>query len=202
MARSRFAELVSVLVTHVMGEARRIHLTYEDYKACPEDGQRYEILEGDIAVTPTPVPRHQELVGRLFLVLSRWVEEGAGGTVFLAPLTVLLADDTVVEPDLFWIAPKSIAVIGEDIVRGAPDLVAEVLSPSTASRDRGTKAKVYAKFGVREYWLIDPAGETVTILALRGRHFRPHASGTGHRLIASAVDPALKIVPSEIFRRT
>jgi Uma2 family endonuclease len=184
-----------------MGEALKIHLTYEDYKACPEDGQRYEILEGDIAVTPTPVPRHQELVLRLVLVLHRWIEQGAGGKVYLSPLTVLLADDTVVEPDLFWIAPRSIAVIGEDIVRGAPDLVVEVLSPSTASRDRGTKAKVYAKFGVREYWLIDLSGESVTILVLRGKRFRPHASGTGHRPLESALDPALKLVPAELFRR-
>lgn len=183
------------------GQTFPIHLTYEDYRACPEDGRRYEILEGDLAVSPTPILWHQELVVRLLTLLLRWIDAGAGGRVVVAPATVILAHDTVVEPDVFWISPERLPAIAKDVVCGAPDLIVEVLSPSTARRDRGIKARAYARHGVREYWLVDPDTQTVTILTLRGSVFRAHASGTGHRVLASRIDPTLKVVPAELFRR-
>jgi Uma2 family endonuclease len=190
------------VVTAVRGQAYNVHLTYEDYKVCPEDGQRYEIIEGDLAVSPTPILWHQELVVRLFLIFRKWSEGGAGGMVVVAPATVILAFDTVVEPDVFWISPQQVDDIAKDVVHGAPDLVVEVLSPSTGDRDRGIKARTYARYGVREYWLVDPATETVSILALRGRGFRVHAKGSGQRALASSLDPKLTVVPAELFRRS
>ena len=182
-----------------MGEPNRIRLTYQDYLDMPEDGNRYEILEGELAVTPSPTLHHQFSSGRLHLLINRWVEQ-AGGLVFYAPVTVYLAEDTILEPDLFWISRESFARKSDGkILRGAPDLVVEILSPGTQSRDRGAKQQLYARHGVKEYWLVDPMKRNVDIFTLQDSALVPHASGSGDAPLASSLDSGLIVTPSQLF---
>ncbi|MEQ1681229.1 MAG: Uma2 family endonuclease [Nitrospira sp.] len=143
-------------------------LTYHDYMLLPNDGKQYEILEGDLFVTPSPVTRHQLIVGRFLHHLMTYLETHPIGTVFTAPYDVVLSDTDVVEPDLLLVLNNSRAAITENNVQGPPDMILEVLSPSTAARDRELKRKRYERFGVQEYWMVDPSSNTLEILALTG----------------------------------
>jgi len=142
-------------------------LTYHDYLLLPDDGKRYEILDGELFVTPSPVPRHQLVVGRFLHHLITYLEVHPIGTVFTAPCDVVLSDTDIVEPDLILILTTSRASITEKNVQGPPDIVLEVLSPGTAARDRDLKRKRYERFEVQEYWLVDPDQNTLEILALK-----------------------------------
>ncbi len=142
-------------------------LTYHDYLLLPDDGKRYEILDGDLLVTPSPVTRHQLVVGRFFHHLMTYLETDPIGAVFTAPYDVVLSDTDIVEPDLIVVLKNGRARITEKNVQGPPDIVVEVLSPGTAARDRDLKRKRYERFGVQEYWLVDPDQNTLEILALK-----------------------------------
>ena len=145
-----------------------VKFTYEDYRTAPPD-KRYELLDGELHLTPAPNLRHQDLQSRLGIRLGRFIEERALGKLFFAPCDVVLSDTDVVQPDLLFVSRERRHLLsGGDNVRGAPDLVVEILSPATAHRDRGYKRTLYAKHGVKEYWLVDPAAETVAILRRRG----------------------------------
>ena len=141
--------------------------TYEDYRTAPPD-KRYELLDGDLLVNPAPNLKHQEIESRLGSRLARFIEARGLGKFYFAPCDVVLSDTDVVQPDLLFVSlARAHLLIGGDNVRGAPDLVVEILSPGTADRDRGYKRALYAKHGVKEYWLVDPAAETVSLLLPR-----------------------------------
>lgn len=138
--------------------------TYEDYLTLPED-KRYEVLEGDLLVTPAPSARHQQILLELAIALSTFVKSQGMGQVLPAPVDVVLANDTVVQPDLLFVAQGRKDIITKSGgVHGAPDLVVEILSPATASRDQVGKRKLYGKYGVREYWIVDPAAQSIEVL--------------------------------------
>ena len=142
--------------------------TYEDYRTAPSD-RRYELVDGDLVIVPVPSLRHQAVQVRLGERLARFVRENSLGMLFFAPCDVVLSDTDVVQPDLLFVSGDRAHLLssGEN-VRGAPDLVVEILSPATAERDRGYKRALYAKHGVAEYWLVDPSAETVWIHRLHG----------------------------------
>ncbi|MFQ6014317.1 MAG: Uma2 family endonuclease [Anaerolineae bacterium] len=142
--------------------------TYQDYLLLPDDGKRYQIIEGEVYIVPAPGPNHQRVVGILHSLLRAFVTVHALGEVFLAPCDVVLSQEDVVQPDLFFISKGRRHLITEKNISGAPDLVIEILSPHTEKLDRTLKRKLYAKYGVPEYWLVDPVAKTVEILALRG----------------------------------
>ena len=146
-------------------------LTYHDFLLLPDDGKRYEILDGDLCVTPSPVTRHQLIVGRFHHHLMAYLEAHPVGTVFTAPYDVVLSDTDIVEPDLLLVLHTGRAVITERNVQGPPDIILEVLSPGTAARDRGLKRKRYERFGVREYWLIDPDDNILEMLAMQDERY-------------------------------
>jgi Uma2 family endonuclease len=127
---------------------RRVVLTYEDYRAMPDDGRRYEILEGEVAVTATPAVAHQLIVGNLYWMLRGHVQTRSLGQVYLSPLTVILADTTVAEPDLVYVDRSRAGLVTDRGIHGAPTLAVEVHSPSTASTDRGPKFQLYARYGI------------------------------------------------------
>jgi Uma2 family endonuclease len=123
-----------------------------DYEQLP-DYPRYELLFGRLYVTPAPTSWHQIAVGELWLRLDR-IAKAAGGKALIAPLDVNLADHSVVQPDVLYISAARRSIL-QDRIEGAPDLVVEVLSPSTAHRDKGEKLLLYALFGVQECWFAD-----------------------------------------------
>lgn len=139
-------------------------LTYDDFCLLPDDGKRYEIIDGELLVTPSPRIRHQMIVTRLSRYLLEFVENNGLGQVFVAPLDVVLSDYDVVEPDLLYVSKERASALAEGKnVQGSPDLVIEVLSETTENRDRTIKLKLYARSGVREYWIIAPEGPTAEI---------------------------------------
>ena len=139
-------------------------LTYEDFVRIPDDGKRHEIIDGVHYVTPSPVRRHQQLLGRLHLAIGSFLEQKPEiGQVYLSPLDTVFSPWDVVEPDLVFVAADQLDILTEPNIQGAPALVVEILSPSTRSRDKGIKRQLFDRGGVREYWLVDPKGRDVTI---------------------------------------
>jgi Uma2 family endonuclease len=148
-----------------------IRLTYEDYCRLPNDGKRYEIIDGELFVAPSPFRTHQRAVTRLTSYLSAFVEENNLGEVFVAPFDVVFSRFDVVEPDVLYVSKDRLSVLTEKNVQGAPDLVVEVLSSSTADTDKTIKLKLYARYGVREYWIIDPEGPCAEIYRRQKKGF-------------------------------
>ena len=142
-----------------------IKLTYADYCLTPDD-ERYELLDGELIVAPAPNSAHQRVDAKLGWRLAQFVEQRGVGQVFFAPYDVVLSETDVVQPDLLFISNEHAYIITSANACGAPDLVVEILSPSTAERDRTFKRALYARYGVREYWLVDPDAQTVTVLLL------------------------------------
>ena len=152
-------------------------LDYSDYAAMPDDGKRYELLEGALYVTPAPTTGHQHASKRLFRQMEAYFEAGSVGEVFYAPIDVILGPHDVVQPDLVVVGdPEQVSKRG---IEGAPLVVVEILSPSTAAHDRERKARRYAEFGVEHYWIVDPELRTMEcfrlereryVLAVRGEN--------------------------------
>jgi Uma2 family endonuclease len=151
----------------------RVVLTYEDYLAMPDDGRRYEILDGEVAVTATPVTLHQIIVGNLYWMLRGHVHNRGLGRMYLAPFTVVLANTTVVEPDLVYVDNARANLVTDRGIRGAPTLAIEVLSPATAANDRGPKFQLYARHGVPYYWIADTDARVMDGYELDGTAYRP-----------------------------
>jgi Uma2 family endonuclease len=149
----------------------KIVLTYDDYCELPNDRNRYEILDGDLSVTPAPRVNHQRISRRLLRFLDDHVVANNLGEIFAAPIDVILAPTTVVQPDLIFIAHDRAHIVTERAIEGAPTLVVEILSPTTQQTDRVTKAQLYAKYGVPNYWLIDPGQHTFEAYELAGDHY-------------------------------
>ena len=139
--------------------------TYADYCRTSDD-ERYELLDGELVMSPSPNRAHQTIFLGLGALLHAFVAEHGRGEIYIAPFDVVLSDTNVVQPDLLFIANHRAHIVTEDNVQGPPDLVIEILSPSTAERDRTFKRALYARYGVREYWLVDPDTRTVTVLLL------------------------------------
>lgn len=156
-----------------------ILLTYEDYCVLPDDGKRYEIMEGVLHVTPAPTTRHQRVSRRLLVLISLHVEAQGLGEVFCSPIDVVLSPHNVVQPDIVFVSEKRRHIVTEKNIAGPPDLVVEIVSASSAHTDRGLKAQVYARRGVEHYWLVDPEGETLEEYQLQGGAYTPVATYQG-----------------------
>jgi Uma2 family endonuclease len=146
----------------------RALLTYSDYAALPDDGRRYELHKGELSEIPTPGTRHQGTIVNLITLLNEHVRSRGLGEVFVAPTDCILSNVTVVQPDVFYIAADRLTIISERGIEGAPTLVVEVLSPSTAHLDRGRKMTLYAEHGVPYYWIVDPESRSVEAYTLTG----------------------------------
>lgn len=146
--------------------ATKVKFTYQDYLLTPSD-KSYELIEGELLMTPAPAPSHQRIARKLFEILNAYVASNASGEIFFAPVDVYLSEETVVQPDLLYIESKRLGIVKEKNIQGAPDLVVEILSPATKDRDTEIKRKLYWKYGVREYWIVDPDARTTEIMVLK-----------------------------------
>ena len=172
--------------------------TYEDYCRAPGE-RRYELLDGELTMVPAPNRTHQRILLRLGRELARASEEHEAGEVFVAPFDVVLSDTDVVQPDVLFISREREDRSTEENVRGAPDLVVEILSPSTADRDVGYKHELYGRHGVLEYWVVDPVAETVAVHRQRDGKLEPVGTfGRGKRL-GTAVLEGLALDLDELF---
>jgi Uma2 family endonuclease len=178
-------------------------LTYEDFVRFPEDGQRHEILDGVHVVSPAPAPDHQFLLHDLQVVLGSFIREHKLGRMAAAPLDVELSKHNIFQPDLLFISNERLGIVGSTKLEGVPDLVAEVLSPSTRRRDLGEKRACYEQLGVREYWIFDLQAATVQIFRREGTSFLPPiflSAENGDRLTTPLL-PGLEISLREVFSR-
>ncbi|MHC4088993.1 MAG: Uma2 family endonuclease [Planctomycetota bacterium] len=149
----------------------RIRLNYQDYCALPADGKRYEILDGELHVSPSPKTEHQRAVLNLGSMLSRFVDARDLGEVFVAPFDVLLTETDIVQPDIIFVARENSSIITPDNIRGVPNLLVEVLSQAHPELDTRDKRQVYARCGVPFYWLADPWHKTLTELQLLEQNY-------------------------------
>ena len=183
----------------MVGPRPKIKFTYQDYKNAPED-KRYELLDGDLVVAPSPRIYHQDISLNLEHLLWTFIKEGSLGRVYHAPIDVVLSDTDVVQPDILFVSNEGMDIITEDNVRGGPDLVIEILSPSTAERDRTFKRSLYARHGVREYWLVDPEAKSVEVLVLGEGHFEIVATYGQDEELTSPMLGGLRLNLNEVFR--
>ena len=177
-----------------------LKFTYRDYLNAPED-TRYELLDGELTMVPAPGERHQSVSALLGWKLVQFVTENRLGRVYPAPFDVVLSDTDVVQPDLLFVSNARAHVLTAANVRGAPDIVVEILSPSTAERDRTFKRTLYARHGVNEYWLVDTAGENVTVLRLdhQGEFEVAGTYGAGETLRSPTL-PGFTLNVDDLFR--
>ncbi|GAA1150533.1 Uma2 family endonuclease [Ornithinicoccus hortensis] len=170
-------------------------LTLEDFEAIRdvEDGHRYELIDGVLVVTPSPVPRHQQVVTELLFLLRSTITPGH--RVYAAPLDVRLGTDTVVQPDLLVAAP---ATVTAGWVDGPPALVVEVLSPSTRSFDLGAKLLRYEQAGTPSYWVVDPDEPSLRAWELDADGYREVARAAGDEVAELARPWPLRVVPADL----
>ncbi|HHY94614.1 MAG TPA: Uma2 family endonuclease [Firmicutes bacterium] len=173
--------------------------TYEDYCRLPVEG-RYELVEGDIRMAPSPSVLHQEISIRLAARLLSWVDEHALGKVYLAPLDVVLDRRNVLQPDISYVSAERLAIIQEANIVGPPDLVVEILSSSDPDWDRVTKRAVYARHGVREYWLVDPVTKAVEVTRQQDGQLVTAAVYVAPAAFSSPLLPGLTVDLEALFR--
>ena len=159
--------------------AHGVVLTYDDYVELPDDGRRYEIIEGVLHVSPAPSIRHQTATTELTTTLNVHVRSRRLGRVFTAPCDVVLAPISIVQPDVLYISRERLGVLTDANVQGAPDLVVEVISPSSSTRDKDTKRQLYAQYGVPYFWLVHPIEEWARAFELRGSEYELVAEASG-----------------------
>lgn len=178
-----------------------LKFTYSDYLLLPDNGKRYEILEGELLMSPSPNANHQTVLIRLVRILSSFVDERNLGQVFIAPFDVVLSKFDVVQPDLLFVTAKNAHKVKSTHVEGAPDLAVEIISPGSTQRDRIIKRKIYALHGVKEYWLVHPEKEQIQVLRLEKGDFQRIAELTREEVLTSPLLSGLEIRLIDVFRR-
>ena len=177
-------------------------VSFADLETWPEDGRRYELYDGEVYEVPSPFPLHQMVSARLYLALADYVRNH-GGVVLYAPLDIVLTDYDVVQPDLLlFTRERAHLVKARQVTRVPPDLAIEILSPGTATNDRGRKQRLLARHGVREFWLVDPEANRMEVYSLRGDQFVLANSTSAPGPVKSPLLPDLVLefeVPSSEF---
>jgi Uma2 family endonuclease len=175
-----------------------IKFTYHDYLQLPDD-KRYELVEGELCLVPSPNLNHQRISRQLEMALWLYVSRQHLGEVFDAPCDVVLSEINVVQPDLLFVSARRRSILTEANVQGAPDLVVEILSPTTGQRDLGIKRNLYAKYGVSEYWIVDPEAQTVEVLLWTETGYRTEAVIQKDGTLNSPLFPSLNLAVTDLF---
>jgi len=180
-----------------------LKLTYDDFVLFPDDGKRHELIDGEHYVTPSPNTRHQQICGDLFALIWTYLEAHPIGRAFGVPLDVVFSRFDVVEPDIQYLSNERAAdVITPQHVRGAPELVVEIASPSTRKRDETIKRHLYERSGVSEYWVVDPDTDVVRIYRRTGDRFGRalELSREAGDVLTTPLLPGLELPLVRIFR--
>jgi Uma2 family endonuclease len=171
--------------------------TYEEYYRLGDD-QRHEIIDGNLLMAPAPDTWHQSWIGDLYALLRAHVLRNKLGRVFMSPLDVVLDAENIVQPDIVFVTSANLSIIQRPAIFGVPDLLVELVSPSSVRRDRYDKRDLYARFGVKEYWIGDPANKALEILTLKNGHYELHCCAEEKGKLTSLVLPGLEFDLSEI----
>ena len=175
-------------------------LTYNDLERIPQEreGDRHELINGELFVSPSPAFMHQVISANVYSRLERFVQEEGVGRAFYAPIDVIVAPDTVLIPDIIYIARDRLKNTGGQTIGEPPDLVIEILSPGSRHRDLHVKRELYARFGVKEYWLVEPQEQSLTVLALSGGRYDAVPAGKDGT-IRSRLLPSFTLSLSDVF---
>ncbi len=173
--------------------------TYDDYAALPDDGQRYEIVNGVLLMAPAPTPEHQSIAVRIAYYLFPHIDLAGIGKLFTAPIDVELGLNDVFQPDLVVVLNEHLNRVAAKRIIGAPDLVIEVASPGTATYDRLTKYEEYAQAGITEYWIVKPTTRTVEVLVLKDEDYRSLGVFRGQQTLPSRIVPNLPVRVEQLF---
>src|SRR5262245_13481611 len=174
-------------------------VTYAELQQWPDDGRRYELYDGEVVEVPAPILRHQRVAMHVADVLREY-EEQSGGVIVIAPFDIVLSEHNVLQPDVvFFRADRRHLLDTWGPARVRPDLAVEVLSPGTQSRDRGRKMELLARFGLPEYWIVDPAKNTIEIYALRDGVFVLAGAADASQHVESPTLTGLAFAASRIF---
>jgi Uma2 family endonuclease len=177
-------------------------LTYDDLVAMPDDGLRRELIDGELYVTPSPNHRHQTIVLNVAFQIKRYLREHRSGRVFVAPLDVLFSRIDVVEPDVLFVSrQREREVLAENYLVAAPDLVVEVGSPSTRRTDERAKQRLYERFAVAEYWIVDPDLDAIKVFRLVDERYQRVAelSLEAGDVLTTPLLPGLQMPLAEVF---
>ncbi len=172
--------------------------TYADYQKLPE-GAPYQLIGGELVMSPAPTLYHQRIIRKLVNLLSNFVESHHLGEVFFAPVDVFLDHENTFQPDIVFVSKERAAIMDEQKINGAPDLVVEILSPSTAYYDLKKKKEMYEKYGVKEYWIVDPMEKTIDVLVHRNGSFTLNAQAKMNQPIASVIIAGFEVNTKNIF---
>ncbi len=171
--------------------------TLADFRALPE-GTLCELIDGELHMTPSPTYTHQHISIRLSSAMLAFVERHELGAVVTAPMDVHLAETEAYQPDILFISNERSDII-EERIEGAPDLIVEILSPSTGYYDLTHKKRIYRETGVREYWIVDPMEQTVEVLWNAGEAFETHEQARGADLVHSRLLEGFSIALEDLF---
>jgi Uma2 family endonuclease len=173
--------------------------TYDDYAALPDDGNRYEVIEGELVMAPAPRVSHQRCSFNLGLIIGPHVKGHGLGEVLTAPCDVVLDERNVLQPDLIFISRARSKVVTEKNLQGAPDLAVEILSPSSLRRDRIQKMRIYARHDVLHLWLFDAQAQTLEEFVLDGSTYRLVSACEGDETFHPAIFPGLEVPLKEVW---
>lgn len=172
--------------------------TYDDYSKLPE-GAPYQLIGGQLVMTPSPVPYHQEISRNLEFKILAFVEKNRLGHIYNAPLDVYFSDTDVFQPDIIFIRKEREEIIGVTKIEGSPDIVIEILSPSTAYYDLKNKFRTYETYGVNEYWIVDPGLKRIEVYENRNNRFKMYDEAEADGSISSRVLEGFNVALDEIF---
>ena len=181
-----------------------VKLTYDDFLLFPEDdGLRHELIDGEHYVTAAPNTKHQRVSGNLYWLIRSYLEAHRIGQLFYAPFDIVFSRFDVVEPDLLYMSHECAAkILTEKHVKGTPELVIEIGSPSTRGRDETIKRRLYERSGVAEYWIVDPDVDLLRVYRRRGDRFERPAelSLEAGDVLRTSLLPGLELRLTDIFK--
>jgi Uma2 family endonuclease len=186
-----------LLIMATVLDKRAKRWTYEEYYRLDDD-QRHEIIDGNLLMTPAPDTWHQDWSREISMLLVTHVKRRQLGKVFIAPVDVVLDQENTVQPDLVFIASPNLGMVQRRAIFGTPDLLVELISPSSVRRDRYDKRELYARFGVKEYWIGDPANKSLEILTLREGRYDLHCAAEIQGRLSSLLLQGLEFDLQEI----
>lgn len=172
--------------------------TYQDYLQLGDE-TRCEIVGGELLMTPSPELDHQEVSRNLEFAMWQYVKEKALGKVFYAPVDVILDEENVVQPDIVFVSEANAKILHKKGIMGSPDLVVEILSPTSIHRDRHQKRELYQRFAVPEYWIVDPSYRAIEVFALEQGRYELFSFGVEKGKVKSRVISGFEPEISEIM---
>lgn len=175
--------------------------TYEDYLNLPDNGKRYEIINGELYMVPAPTLGHQDTIGEFYFTIKSFIQTNPLGKIYLAPTDIVFSEIDILQPDLIFVAKEKFDILTRENIQGAPDLVIEVLSPGTEKRDRSIKLKTYSKFGVQEYWMANDETATVEVWQRNGDKLVFHKLLDKTQILTTPLLPGLEIALEKIFQK-